>query len=106
MVPSLSTSLGIVSGPGALPRLRNLTNLMRVGVSTSATSSCSFPTSNQSSDIWVLRRIKISMIILNKFVDIMEVIRIKVVAFYAKVFHNRFGKKLRFVSVSLGDFVW
>ena len=29
-VPNLSTSLCIVSGPGALPLLRNLTNLMRV----------------------------------------------------------------------------
>ena len=45
------------------------------------------------------------MIILNKFVDVMEVIRIKVVAFYAEVFLNRFGKELRFVSISLGDFV-
>ena len=44
------------------------------------------------------------MIILNKFVDVMEVIRIKVVAFYVEVFLNRFGKELRFVSVSLGDF--
>ena len=31
MVPSLSASLGIVSGPGALPRLRNLTNLETLG---------------------------------------------------------------------------
>ena len=46
VVPSLSTSLCMVSGPGALHLLRNLTNLMRVGASTSATSSCSFPTSN------------------------------------------------------------
>ena len=45
------------------------------------------------------------MIILNKFVDVMEVIQIKVVAFYAEVSLNRFGKELRFVSVSLGDFV-
>ena len=45
------------------------------------------------------------MIILNKFVDVMEVIQIKVVAFYAEVFLNRFGKELRFVSVSLGDIV-
>ena len=45
------------------------------------------------------------MIILNKFVDVMEVIRIKMVAFYAEVSLNRFGKELRFVSVSLGDFV-
>ena len=31
VMPSLSTSLYIVSKPGALPFLRNLTNLMRVG---------------------------------------------------------------------------
>ena len=46
-----------------------------------------------------------SMIILNKFVDVMEVIRIKMVAFYAEVSLNRFSKELRFVGVSLGDFV-
>ena len=46
VVPSLSTSLCMLSGPGALPLLRNLTNLMSVWASTSATSSCSFPTSN------------------------------------------------------------
>ena len=46
-----------------------------------------------------------SMIILNKFVDVMEVIRIKMVAFYAEVSLNRFSKELRFVDVSLGDFV-
>ena len=48
VVPSLSTSLCIVSGPGALPLLRNLTNLMRVWASTSATSSCSFQRQNGS----------------------------------------------------------
>ena len=31
VVPSLSTSLCIVSGPGALPLLRNLTNLIGFG---------------------------------------------------------------------------
>ena len=45
------------------------------------------------------------MIILNEFVDFIEVIRIKMVAFYAKMPLDRFGKELRFVSVSLGDFV-
>ena len=30
-MPSLRTSLRMVSGPGALPLLRNLTNLMSVG---------------------------------------------------------------------------
>ena len=45
------------------------------------------------------------MIILDEFVDINEVIRIEMVAFYAKMPLDRFGKELRFVSVSLGDFV-
>ena len=45
------------------------------------------------------------MIILDKFVDLMEVIRIKVIAFYAKMSLDRFGKELRFISVGLGDFV-
>ena len=47
VVPSLSTSLCMVLGPGALPLLRNLTNLMRVWASTLATSLCLFPMSNQ-----------------------------------------------------------
>ena len=55
--------------------------------------------------IWVLRRIKISVIILDEFVDVIEVIRIKVIALYAKMPLDRFGKELRFVGVSLGDFV-
>ena len=45
------------------------------------------------------------MIILNEFIDLMKVIRIKMVAVYAEMSLNRFGNKLRFVSVSLGDFV-
>ena len=44
------------------------------------------------------------MIILDKFVDLMEVIRIKMIAFYAKMSLDRFSKELRFISVSLGDF--
>ena len=39
VVPSLSTSLRMSSGPGALPRLRNLTIVMRVSESISATRS-------------------------------------------------------------------
>ena len=54
--------------------------------------------------IWVLKRKKISMIILDEFVDFIKVILIKIVAFYAKMPLDRFGKELRFVSVSLGDF--
>ena len=45
------------------------------------------------------------MIILDEFVDFIKVIRVKMVAFYAKMPLDRFGKELRFVSVSLGDFV-
>ena len=45
------------------------------------------------------------MIILDEFVDFIKVIRIKMVAFYAKMRLDRFGKELRFVSVTLGDFV-
>ena len=46
-----------------------------------------------------------SMIILDEFVDFFKVIRIKMVAFYAEMSLDRFGKELRFISVSLGDFV-
>ena len=45
------------------------------------------------------------MIILDEFVDFIKVIRIEMIALYAKMFLNRFGKELRFISVSLGDFV-
>ena len=45
------------------------------------------------------------MIILNEFVDFIKVIRIKMIALYAEMFLDRFGKGLRFISVSLGDFV-
>ena len=45
------------------------------------------------------------MIILDEFVDFIKVIRIKMIAFYAEMSLNRFGKGLRFISVCLGDFV-
>ena len=45
------------------------------------------------------------MIILDQFVDFIKVIRMKMIAFYAEVPLNRFGKELRFIRVSLGDFV-
>ena len=44
------------------------------------------------------------MIILDKFVDLIEVIRIKMIAFYAEMSLDRFSKELRFISVGLGDF--
>ena len=44
------------------------------------------------------------IIILDEFVDLIEVVRIKMDALDAKVPFNRFGKELRFVSVGLGDF--
>ena len=53
---------------------------------------------------WVLRRIKILIGILYEFVDLIEVVRIKMVALYAKVPFDRLCKELRFVSVGLGDF--
>ena len=40
------------------------------------------------------------MIILNEFVDFIEVIRIEMVALYAKVSLNRFGKELRFIILA------
>ena len=55
--------------------------------------------------IWVLRRIKILIVILDEFVDLIEVVRIKMLALYAKVPFDRFSKELGFVSVGLGDFV-
>ena len=45
------------------------------------------------------------MIILDEFIDLIKVIRIKMIAFYAEVPFDRFGKELRFVSVGLGDFI-
>ena len=45
------------------------------------------------------------MIILDEFVDFIKMIRIETIALYAKMFLNRFGKELCFISVSLGDFV-
>ena len=55
--------------------------------------------------IWVLRRIKILIVILDEFVYFIEVVRIKMVALDAKVPFDRFSKELRFVGVGLGDFV-
>ena len=45
------------------------------------------------------------MIILDEFVDFIEVIRIKMIAFYAEMSLDRFGKELRFISISLSDFI-
>ena len=45
------------------------------------------------------------MIILYELVDIIKVIRVKMFALFAEVSFDRFGKKLRFIGVCLGDFV-
>ena len=45
------------------------------------------------------------MIILNEFIEFIKVIRIKMIAFYAEMPLDRFGKELHFISVGLGDFV-
>ena len=55
--------------------------------------------------IWVLKGIKILIIILYEFVDLIEVVRIKMDTLDAKVPFDRFGKELRFVGVGLGDFI-
>ena len=44
------------------------------------------------------------MIILDKFIDLMEMIGIKMIAFYAEMSLDRFSKELRFISVRFGDF--
>ena len=55
--------------------------------------------------ILVLRRIEILIVILNEFVDLIEVVRIKMVALNAKVPFDRSGKELHFVGIGLGTFV-
>ena len=45
------------------------------------------------------------MIILNKYVDVIKVIRIKMNAFYAEMSFDRLGKKLQFIGVGFGDYV-
>ena len=44
------------------------------------------------------------IVILDECVDLIEMVRIKMFALYAKVPFDRFSKELRFVSVGLGDF--
>ena len=39
------------------------------------------------------------MIILDEFIDLIKVIRIKIIAFYAEMSLDRFGKELRLISV-------
>ena len=89
-----------MSGPGALPLLRNLTSLMSVWASTFSASSCSFPTS-----ICSHLGLQEDKNTLYELVDFIEVIQIKVFAFYAEVSFDRFCKELLFVSVCFGDFV-
>ena len=103
-MPSLSTSLCMLSGPGALPLLRNLTNLINESLSGNVFHKLVLISHIKSVVIWVLRRTKILMIILDKFIDFMEVIRIKMIAFYAEMSLDTLSKELRFISVRLGDF--
>ena len=46
------------------------------------------------------------MIILDKFIDLKEVLRIKMSAFYTEMSLDRFNEELRFISVRLGDFAY
>ena len=98
VVPSLRTSLCIVSTPGAFLVLENLTNLIGVWVSISFTSSCSSLMSNLV--ISVFRKIKIFMIILYELVDFIGMIRIKVFALMPKCISTDLAK-----SCSLSAFV-
>ena len=103
-MPTLSTSLCMVSGPGALPLLRKLTNLNEcLGVN--IFHKLVFIAHIKPAVIWVFRRIKIPMIVLHQFVGVIEVIRIKMFALCAEVPFDRFGKELCLVSICLGDFV-
>ena len=82
-MPSLSTSLCMVSGPGALPLLRNLTNLVRVwGINIG--HKLVLISHVKPVIIWVLRGIKVLIIILYEFVDLIKVIRIKMDALDAQ----------------------
>ena len=94
-MPSLSTLLCMVS---------KKLNLVSVWASTSA-RKLMLVAHVRSVVIWVLRRIKTPMIILAEFIDLMKVIQIEMVAFYAEMPFDRFSKELRFVSVGLGDLV-
>ena len=51
-----------------------------------------------------LRRIKVFIINLYKLVDLIEMIRIKIVTLNAEVYFDRFGEELHVISVSLGGF--
>ena len=48
---------------------------------------------------------KILIVILDEFVELIEVVRIKMVTLYAKVPFDGFSKELCFVGVGLDDFV-
>ena len=45
------------------------------------------------------------MIILDEFIDLMKVIRIKMVAFYTEMPFDRLDKELRLVGIGLSNFV-
>ena len=91
VVPNLSTSLCIVSGPGALPLFKKL-NCLNEGLGVNIGHKLMFISNVKTVVIWVLWRVKISMILLNEFVDFIKMIRIKMIAFYAEMPLNRFGK--------------
>ena len=104
VVPSLSTSLCMVSGPGALPLLRNLTNVMMIGGVHLLQALVHFI--HQTRSHLGLQKDKMPMIILYELVDsVIKVIRIKMFAFHAEVSFDRYGKELSFIGICLGDFV-
>ena len=71
VVPSLNTSLYMVSGPGALPILRNVTQLNDC-LSLNIFHKLVLIAYVKPVVIWVFRRIKISMAILYEFVDFIK----------------------------------
>ena len=105
MVPSLSTSLCMVSGPGAVPLLRNLTNLISVWVSTSSKSRAYCP--RQTCSDLGLQEDKNThdypqWICWLHWSDSNQYVRYLCRSAFRQ---TRFGKELCFVSVCLGDFV-
>ena len=103
VMPSLSTSSCMVSGSGALPLLRNLTNLMRVWASTSSQACAHCP--RQIFSHLGLQEDKNTydyplLICWLHLSDSNQNAR-----FLCRSVFDRFGKELRFIGVCLGNSV-
>ena len=103
-MPSLSTSLCMLSpawGFTSLNELNYHNESIRVNI---GHKDMMIIIHVRSVIIGVFRRIKIFITIIYNLVDLIEVVRIKIVTVDAKVSFDRFGKELRLISVSLGGF--